>query len=759
MARPHNKKKEIKAGMTVEKKMAEMIQMTKQDDFGELTGEIELLDQLISNMQKAVLEPLLESVETIERRMKSYQSAIHGGEDGGGDNKNNNSNNGEPSMNQSASDVGHDPESSRDLQTNEGGAAAATATADGEDDGSDNNGGDEDGGVTAVQQRFLDRLSHLFDFQRIAEERIAIVDPQGKIAAMKVKAHSKGIEEKNGTFKAGYRQQDIRGHPVKHLADLYSAAETAQPEFQNFLYSLLLACNLTKMDLEIAPLKPRARASQKAREEYTYRIPGPAESWLYDILRASIICKNYKQMSDINKYLKDNAHIVECENRFASPQFDGYRDIVYYISIPYQDELAFVCEITLHQAQFKHFFASTGNSHKSYFRPYFAGPFRDPVETLRDLDMLLQVGQVDNNLMEFLLEAKDSNQLKLFARIFFEQLEEPAKALELFKRVLTMEESTFGKGHVITGSTYQYLGRVLLRQGDADGALLYLSEGMSVFSMNLGAENPEVASTLAVIGDANTAKGDFAEALRLQRAALDIREASLGTDHQLTAESYMNVAQALCDNGEMKKGLAECRAALIIQESILGDSDVELAPTHCMLGKIHYLSGENAKALECLNKALSLQEEVYGKKHADIADTLTQIGDVKMAEGDLDEAESNHRKALQIREQMLGKGHPDCAISYSKLGLVISSRGNHDEALTILRLALKIRTKVLGKNHIMTAETYADIASVLVEKEDFESALAQYKECLTILKGLCGKKHPKVAEINKAIALKLKTKE
>jgi tetratricopeptide (TPR) repeat protein len=747
VARPHNKKKEIKAGMTVEKKMAEMIQMTKQDDFGELTGEIELLDQLISNMQKAVLEPLLESVETIERRMKAYQSSIHGGNGGG-------NNNGESSMNQSTSDFGHDPESSRDLQSNERGGGAPDA----EGDGSENNGGDEGGGVTAVQQRFLDRLTHFFDFQRIAEERIAIVDPQGKIAAMKVKAHSKGIEEKNGTFKAGYRQQDVRGKPVKHLADLYLAAETAQPEFQTFLYSLLQAVNLTKMELEIAPSKPRARASQKAREEYTYRIPGPAESWLYDILRASIICKSYKQMSDINKYLKENVHIVECENRFASPQFDGYRDILYYVSIPYKDELAFVCEIQLHHKEFKHYFGV--NSHKSYFRPYFAGPFRDPVETLRDLDMLLQVGQVDNNLMEFLLEAKDSNQIKLFARIFFEQLEEPAKALELFKRVLTMEESSFGKGHVITGSTYQYLGQVLLRQGDSDGALLYLAEAMKVFSTNLSAENPEVASTLTVIGDANTAKGEYAEALRLQKAALDIREAALGEDHQLTAESYMNVAQSLCDNGEMKKGLAECRTALIIQESILGDSDVELAPTHCMLGKIHFLSGENAKALECLNKALSLQEEVYGKKHQAIADTLTQIGDVKMAEGDLDEAEANHRKALQIREQMLGKGHPDCAISYSKLGLVISRRGSHDEALTILRLALKIRTKVLGKNHMLTASTYADIASVLVDKGDLEGAMAQYKECLTILKGLCGKKHPKVAEINKEIAgIKAKTKQ
>ena len=276
VARPFNNKKKLKAGTIVEKKLADMLQMVKKDDFGELTGELELLEQLVGNMQKSVLEPLLESVETIERRMKAYQNALHG--DGA-------------DMNESTREAMEENESHHEPNGDNGQAADANGNT------------DDNTGVTAVQQRFLDRLTHFFDFQKIAEERVAIVDPQGKIAGMKVKAHSKGIEEKNGTFKAGYRQQDIRGKPVRHLTDLYQAAEAAKPEFEEFLDSLLLGVGLTKADRIIAPLKPRARASQKAIEEYTYRIPGPAESWLYDILRASIICKNYKQMNDINKFL------------------------------------------------------------------------------------------------------------------------------------------------------------------------------------------------------------------------------------------------------------------------------------------------------------------------------------------------------------------------------------------------------------------------------------------------------------------------
>jgi hypothetical protein len=81
VARPHNNKKKVKAGAVVEAKLAEMLLMTKNDDFGELAVELELLSQLVANMQKGVLEPLLESVETIERRMKSYQGTLHGNQD------------------------------------------------------------------------------------------------------------------------------------------------------------------------------------------------------------------------------------------------------------------------------------------------------------------------------------------------------------------------------------------------------------------------------------------------------------------------------------------------------------------------------------------------------------------------------------------------------------------------------------------------------------------------------------------------------
>lgn len=728
--------------MTVEKKLKNMLAMTRQDDFGALAEELEALNNMIINMQKAMLEPLLESVETIERRMLTFVENKHRSTDSLAEADMVDE---EAELSKSQAAFKYDPKEAVDAHAEIN--AEDKQAKKGEKKGKsskvlEDTYGDFD--ATAMQNKFFERLAHFFELQGVSDQRAGLVDPQGKIAAIKVKSHSKGIQEKDGTFKPGYRQQDLSGNPVKHLGDLYQAAEAALPEFTSMLRNLIgVVSGLDEDDLEIADIKSRERATEKAQEEYSYRVPGPPESWLYDIVRASIVCKTYKQMSDVNKWLKENMHIVECENRFAMPQFDGYRDILYHISVPYKDDLAFVCEIQVHHKEFRQQFGSS--SHKVFFRPYFAGPFRDDVDILRDLDMLLQLGGVDDQLMEFLLESTDTSQLKLFGRLFFEQLEETDKALELFKRVLTMEESTFGKGNVITGTTYQYIGLTLLKKGDPDGALLYLREGVNVLENNLGLNHSEVARIRSHIGVALSTKGEYDEALAEFQRSLSIREEALGQDHLLVAESHLTVAQTLCEKGEYQKALAKCRTAMIIQGAIFGEEDVIVTQSHTLMGHIFSEQGEFDAAIQSHEKALAIREEVLGKKHQRVADSLSDIGVIKSKQGKLDEAESYHRRALSIREYKFGNDHSDCASSYSNLGIVLQQRGDLEGALTAFRLSLSIRTKAFGRMHYMTSVSFYELGSLLTAKQSYDHALTHYKECIAIRKQLYGRIHPKTA--------------
>jgi tetratricopeptide (TPR) repeat protein len=742
----------IKAGLTVEKKLQGMLELTKDVDFGGLTDELEALHKMIINMQKAVLEPLLESVETIERRMHNYLDTVNKSYSTTGDNDE------EGALTNSQAEFKYDPKESSDahqeveeetkvnsgeVSITKGAETTAVSSPLAED-----SLGDTD--MEAIQQRFFERLGNFFEMHAKAEERALTIDPQGRIAGLKVKPHSKGIQEKDGTFKAGYRQQDLTGKPVRHLSDLYTAAGQALPEFKTVLNNLIEdVAGLEDEDWELANIKSRDRAAEKAHDEYNYRQPGPPESWLYDVLRASIECKTFKQMSDINKWLKDNIHIVGCENRFAMPRFDGYRDIVYYVAVPYQNDLAFICEIQVHHKELRRLFVA--NSHQIFFRPYFSGQFRDDVDSLRDLDMLLQLGCVDDQLMEFLLESTDPSQLKLFARLFYDKLGENDKALELFKRVLTMEESTYGKGNIITWMTYQLLGLTLLRKGDPDGALLYLREGLGVLEMNLGGRHPEVGVAQIDIGEALGVKGRYDEALAEFKRGLIIREDALGEDHLLVADCRLSMARVLSEKGEYNNALAECRTALLIQETNLAEADVKSATSHALIGDILVEQGEYDLAFKSYEKVLSIQEAALGRKNQRVATALTSMGSIKLKQRLLDDAESFFRRALNMREQVLGNAHCDCAISYSNLGAVLKERGDYKGSLTAYRLGLSIRTKALGRLHYQTSVSFYDLGGLFVAAESYQDALNHYKECLAIRKQIYGRAHPATARALNAI--------
>ena len=170
-ARPFTHKKKVKAGTTVQEKMVKLIKMTKESDYGELTMELKNLDMMIEKMQTGVLERLLESVQTIERRMKSYQKAL---------------------LKDSTDDIEDEIETSQRKVSgsvnNEYSREDTSRTAEDTSHTAENtdgwNGRDDEVGLemTPVQQeRFVDRLRNFFSFQRVAAQRVKIIDPLGKV--------------------------------------------------------------------------------------------------------------------------------------------------------------------------------------------------------------------------------------------------------------------------------------------------------------------------------------------------------------------------------------------------------------------------------------------------------------------------------------------------------------------------------------------------------------------------------------------------
>jgi tetratricopeptide (TPR) repeat protein len=598
-------------------------------------------------------------------------------------------------------------------------------------------------------EQFFVRLQHFLEVRRKVEERADIMDPANKVMDIKCKLHSGGIEKKGGKFKKEYQQHDLQDKLVRNLDDLYDAADPAHSELKTVMDRMIAEVKgFDHTNIVIPPLKPRDRAYQKAKEEYGDRRPGPSESWLYDIVRASVVCKSYKQMADVNKWLGKNVHIVTAKNRFANPAFNGYRDLIYHVLLPYRDELAHICEIQLHHKDIKALDEQFGlPKHYEYFRGTFAGPWRSEEATLNDLEMLNKHGDFSGPVMMKIMKSKDPDQLRLFAGICREYLGEFDKALELYRRVLIKQEESLGKDHESVAQTYMNLGLVLGEMGETDESLMHLQKALAIQESILGTDHLEVADSYTEIGHMLSKKGDLNGALKEYQKSRKIREAKLGSEHFLVISSIQNIGRALQSKGEFKSAVTEYSKALKVQQSVLGDVHSDVAATHALIGTALCQQGDFDRSMEEHRLALSIREAELGKNHSMTAESHTDIGIVLCQKGDYDIAEWRHRKALRIREAVRGKEHEDCAVSYSHLGLVLSKKGDFDGAMQEMRRSLQIREKNIGRDHPLTANCYVDMGNIQCREGAYEDALQKFRWAMVIRESRLGELHPDTADI------------
>lgn len=606
-------------------------------------------------------------------------------------------------------------------------------------------------------EQFFDRLKHFFEVRRKASERAEIMDPSKKFRNLKVKDHSGGIIKKNGKYKKEYQQHDLNDKLVRNLDDLYDAAQPAQSELKFFLQQLVRGVTgLEEENLLFPPLKPRDRAFEKAKFEYGHRSPGPPESWLYDIVRAGVICKSYKQMADVNKWLSKNCHIVQTKNRFFQPAFNGYRDLLFHVSIPFRDDLAHICEIQVHHKDMYALNEQFGlPKHYEFFRSCFAGQWRSQDDVLEDLSMMRNFGNIGGPLMKKLLKSKDPAQLRLFAGLCRDKLDEFDRSLELYRRVLNLQEDAHGSEHEQMAATYLSIGLVMGAMGDTDASLLNLQKALAIQESFLGSNHVEVADSYAEIGRMLNKKGDYSGALQQYRKALVIRENRLGKGHFLVIQSLQDIGLALQEKGDFKEAEAEFRKALRIQQDMLGDAHSDVAATHAMIGTTLCQHGEFAQAMEEHRLALSIREVGLGKNHPMTAQSHTDIGILLCQKGEYEFSEWRHRKALRIREAMRGKNDEECAISHGHLGEVLSRRGDNEGAVAELKRAQQIREANVGMDSPITAGSYIDLGNIFCRMGRYQEALQEYRRAKVIRESILGPTHPDTAQAYMCVGIAL----
>ncbi|KAH8050343.1 hypothetical protein JL721_11427 [Aureococcus anophagefferens] len=295
--------------------------------------------------------------------------------------------------------------------------------------------------------------------------------------------------------------------------------------------------------LKLAPLKGRARAEAKARNEYA-KNTAPATSWLFDVVRGSVMCATEDEIVRLYEALDEDPRvdIVRTKNRFNPPCFNGYRDILMNVAIHHA---------AIKQSEPMH------KSHVTYeFFRYFLGAGAVAAPQLR----ALPVADAENvdDLVDRVLGSDRATDERLLGEleVLLYSIAEHASAVRVLEKILKIKEREFGPDHreVVfalkhLGGTYGSLGDYAKQRDLLERALAIQERTLAIQEREYGRDHERkyggdhvyVARTLRNLGNAHGSLGDNAKARGLSELALAIFELEHGSEHSEVAITLTNL--------------------------------------------------------------------------------------------------------------------------------------------------------------------------------------------------------------------------
>ena len=566
------------------------------------------------------------------------------------------------------------------------------------------------------------------------------------------------------------------------MDELYDAAEVALPAFEEFLADAASrVAGLGPRAFEAAPLKERARAAEKAAVRYKRRTPGPAESWVYDVVRGRISCYTLSQLSLVLQALRAEAEarggrVLRVKNRCLEPHWSGTRDALVKVQLPIaRPGEAAGCGASLLRCLPS---ACTGRS----FTHVCEVQVRHRLMVLHDekvksMDMYKRYrGFFDTGTSTAATRMRTLYRLAdLMAEAGAALSAERSAAPRLGRLVALACASEEDLGVL---RSLEELLREQLREYEAAGLL-----SGRLAALSAGQEDVSRADRLLDIAAREAAAGRPGLAGDLAQQALHVYRPTLGDNHPKVCSALVALAAARQRQGRQADALALYGRACAISKAALGASHARTASIMAAMGAAYSAQGLFDEALRAYEKALPILRAALGAEHADVGAVLHGVADVRRKQGRLDEAAALFEDALRLRERALGRGHPAVAATLNGIASCKRARGDprgalalYEEALRAygarstaaasvlnnmglaakaagdlaaaeerLEEALSIRRAALGEEHVDVARTMVNAAGVKDARGDAEGAERDYEAALVLLRREFGEPHPDVA--------------
>jgi tetratricopeptide (TPR) repeat protein len=266
----------------------------------------------------------------------------------------------------------------------------------------------------------------------------------------------------------------------------------------------------------------------------------------------------------------------------------------------------------------------------------------------------------------------------------------------------------------VIGTTYSGLGL-------HDAAERHLRAALEL-EERTGAAPLVRADTNARLVSALYEAGKRKEAEPFAREALRLRRESLGANHPDVASSLDDLGAILIGDGDLSGAEAMVREALATKRQTLPPDDPKLAVSLNNLGFLLWRKGELEEAEHLYREALRIDRQKLGNQHPEIPSRLLNLAVLYRDLGRPGEAEALAREALEIRRKILGEQHPNLSDAMDVVAASLEDQGKDSEAETLLRQALAIAIRAYGEVNLNTARLRHNLGWVLWKQGRYAEA-------------------------------------
>jgi hypothetical protein len=172
--------------------------------------------------------------------------------------------------------------------------------------------------------------------------------------------------------------------------------------------------------------------------------------------------------------------------------------------------------------------------------------------------------------------------------------------------------------------------------------------------------NPEDNLIWAFLGIARYYEGQglYSSALVPYQNCLKATELHLGADHPQVASSLNNLAALYDSQGKYSAAEPLYLRSLEIMERQLGADHPDVATSLNNLALLYDSQGKYSAAEPLYLRSLEIRERQLGADHPDVATSLNNLAGLYESQGKYSAAEPLSLRSLEIRERQLGADHP-----------------------------------------------------------------------------------------------------